>query len=219
MKNRFSFLFCLLVVFSSLFVSCGNKKSDTTVSSSNNRICTTNGHEYVDLGLPSGLKWATCNVGASSPEDYGDYYAWGETATKSDYSPSNSTTYGKQMSSIAGNPTWDVPCNKWGSPWRLPTEAEFQELIDNCTWEWTTQNGIKGYKVTSKKNGNSIFLPAAGWRYGASSYGQGSVGIYWSATPHESYADYAYYLLFGEGGRFTDRFDRYCGCSVRPVSE
>ena len=219
MKNRFSFLFCLLVVFSSLFVSCGNKKSDTTVSSSNNRICTTNGHEYVDLGLPSGLKWATCNVGASSPEDYGDYYAWGETATKSDYSSSTSTTYGKQMSSIAGNPTWDVACNKWGSPWRLPTKAEFQELIDNCTWEWTTQNGINGYKVTSKKNGNSIFLPAAGWRYGTSSRDQGSGGDYWSATPDESSAGNAYSLGFDEGLRRTFLDRRYGGFSVRPVSE
>ncbi|MBQ3243443.1 MAG: hypothetical protein IJB01_02435 [Bacteroidaceae bacterium] len=217
MKNRFSFLFCLLVVFSSLFVSCGNKKSDTTVSSSNNRICTIN--EYVDLGLPSGLKWATCNVGASSPEDYGDYYAWGETSTKSDYSSSTSTTYGKQMSSIAGNPTWDVACNKWGSPWRLPTKAEFQELIDNCTWEWTTQNGINGYKVTSKKNGNSIFLPAAGWRYGTSSRDQGSGGDYWSATPDESSAGNAYSLGFDEGLRRTFLDRRYGGFSVRPVSE
>lgn len=219
MKNRFSFLFCLLVVFSLLFVSCGNKKSDTTVSSSNNRICTINGHEYVDLGLPSGLKWATCNVGASSPEDYGDYYAWGETSTKSDYSLSNSTTYGKQMSSIAGNPTWDVACNKWGSPWRLPTEAEFQELIDNCTWEWTTQNEINGYKVTSKKNGNSIFLPAAGSWDGLWFYYPGSLGNYWSATPYESYAGSAYSLNFYEGDRSTSWGGRYYGYSLRPVSE
>lgn len=217
MKNRFSFLFCLLVVFSSLFVSCGNKKSDTTVSSSNNRICTIN--EYVDLGLPSGLKWATCNVGASSPEDYGDYYAWGETTTKSSYTTENSTTRGKQMSSIAGNPTYDVACKKWGSPWRLPTKAEFQELIDNCTWEWSTRNGHSGYKVTSKKNGNSIFLPAAGWRYGTSSRDQGSGGDYWSATPDESSAGNAYSLGFDEGLRRTFLDRRYGGFSVRPVSE
>ena len=215
MKNRFSFLFCLLVVFSSQFVSCGNKKSDTT----NNRICTINGHEYVDLGLSSGLKWATCNVGASSPEDYGDYYAWGETSTKSDYSPSNSTTYGKQMSSIAGNPTWDVACNKWGSPWRLPTKAEFQELIDNCTWEWSTRNGHNGYKVTSKKNGNSIFLPAAGWYDGLWFYRPTSNGRYWSATPYESDAGSAYNLYFNEGDRSTGWGGRYYGYSLRPVSE
>lgn len=210
MKNRFSFLFCLLVVFSSLFVSCGNKKSDTESN-------TVNGYEYVDLGLS--VKWATCNVGASSPEDYGDYYAWGETSTKSDYSSSTSTTYGKQMSSIAGNPTWDVACNKWGSPWRLPTEAEFQELIDNCTWEWTTQNGINGYKVTSKKNGNSIFLPAAGWYDGRWFYYPGSAGHYWSATPYESYAGSSYCLFFIEGHRDTIWGGRDYGQSVRPVSE
>ncbi len=219
MKNRFSFLFCLLVVFSSLFVSCGNKKSDTTVSSSNNRICTINGHESVDLGLPSGLKWATCNVGASSPEGYGDYYAWGETSTKSNYNSSTSTTYGKQMSSIAGNAQYDVARKKWGSPWRLPTEAEFQELIDNCTWEWTTQNGVNGYKVTSKKNGNSIFLPAAGERYDTSSYDQGSEGNYWSATPDESDTDGAEGIGFSEGGPSTSWCSRSLGHSLRPVSE
>ena len=210
MKNRFSFLFCLLVVFSSLFVSCGNKKSDTESN-------TVNGYEYVDLGLS--VKWATCNVGASNPGEYGDYYAWGETSTKSSYDIDNSTTYGKQMSSIAGSPTWDVTCNKWGSPWRLPTIAEFQELIDNCTREWSTRNGHNGYKVTSKKNGNSIFLPAAGFRVGTSSDNQGFSGFYWSATPFESDADNAYGLYFEEGFRYTGLGSRFYGFSVRPVSE
>ena len=178
---------------------------------------TINGHDYVDLGLS--VKWATCNVGAGTPGDYGNYYTWGETTIKYSYAKENSTTYGKQMSSIAGNPTYDAARKNWGSPWRLPTEAEFQELIDNCTWEWTTRNGHNGYKVTSKKNGNSIFLPAAGWRGGTSSGGQGSGGYYWSATPDESYADCAYYLHFDEGDRFTGYNIRYFGFSVRPVSE
>ena len=179
---------------------------------------TINGHDYVDLGLS--VKWATCNIGASSPGDYGDYYAWGETATKSSYTEENSTTYLKQMSSIAGNPTYDVARKNWGSPWRLPTEAEFQELIDNCTWEWTTRNGHSGYKVTSKKNGNSIFLPAAGWRLSTSSCSQGSCGRYWSATPYESGADYACDLYFNDDGkRFTYWDGRGSGISVRPVCE
>ena len=178
---------------------------------------TINGHDYVDLGLS--VKWATCNVGASTPGDYGDYYAWGETSTKSSYVIDNSATHGKQMSSIAGNPTYDVARKKWGSPWRLPTKAEFDELIDNCTWTWTTQNGHNGYKVTSKKNGNSIFLPAAGWRYGASSYGQGARGYYWSATPGESYSVNAFDLNFHEGSRFTNWLSRYEGDSVRPVCD
>ena len=178
---------------------------------------TINGHDYVDLGLS--VKWATCNVGASTPGDYGNYYAWGETTTKSIYTKENSATYGKQMSNIAGNPTYDAARKKWGSPWRLPTNAEFRELIDNCTWEWTTRNGHNGYKVTSKKNGNSIFLPATGWRVGTESNNQGSDGFYWSATPYESPTDYAYNLRFYEGYRDTPWSGRYFGFSVRPVSK
>ena len=180
---------------------------------SNRSHGTINGHEYVDLGLS--VKWATCNVGASSPGDYGRYYAWGETATKSDYS--TSTTYGKQMNSIAGNSTYDVARREWGNTWRLPTKKEFQEIIDNCTWTWTTQNGHNGYKVTSKKNGNSIFLPAAGRRTGTSFYNQGASAYYWSATPLEGCG--AYYLGFGGGYRIVLWIDRYYGHSVRPVSE
>ena len=179
-----------------------------------------NGHEYVDLGLPSGLKWATCNVGASKPEEYGNYYAWGETSTKSNYTTDNSVTNGKNFSDIGGNPAYDVARKQWGSSWRLPTKAEFEELLNenNCTWTWTTQNGIKGYKVTSKKNGNSIFVPAAGWRNGTSLYYQGTYGFYWSSTPYESDSFYACSLNFGSGHHSTDSNFRSYGQSVRPVS-
>ena len=176
-----------------------------------------NGQDWVDLGLPSGLKWATCNVGASCPSDYGDYYAWGEISTKSSYDENNSTTSGKKIGDIAGNPTYDVARAKWRGSWRLPTNKEFQELLDNCTWEWTTQDGHKGHKVTSRKNGNSIFLPAAGWRWGTSSGGQGSCGDYWSATPYESNTSYAHYLYPNEGNCSTDWRSRSLGHSVRPV--
>lgn len=178
---------------------------------------TINGHDYVDLGLS--VKWATCNVGASSPGDYGDYYAWGETSTKSSYDEDNSATYCKQMSSIAGNATYDVARKKWGSPWRLPTKAEFDELIDNCTWTWTTQNGHNGYKVTSKRNGNSIFFPATGRRNGTSSFNQGTGGNFWSASPDEGDSIYACSLSFNEGHRNTYWSGRGDGYSVRPVSQ
>lgn len=137
---------------------------------------TINGHEWVDLGLS--VKWATCNVGASSLSAYGNYYAWGETRTKSEYNYSNSVTYEKSMGDIAGSSQYDAARANWGSSWRLPTKAEFQELINNCTWTWTSQGGHNGYKVTGK-NGNSIFLPAAGWRYGSSLYyaGENSASI------------------------------------------
>lgn len=178
---------------------------------------TINGHDYVDLGLS--VKWATCNVGASTPSDYGNYYAWGETSTKSSYDEDNSATYGKQMGSIAGNSTYDVARKKWGSPWRLPTKAEFDELIDNCTWAMPSQNGKNGYKVTSKKNGNSIFLPAAGWRYGAQSYDQGSGGYFWSATLGESGSGSACNLIFYGGYGGTNWGSRYNGHTVRPVCD
>ena len=180
-----------------------------------------NGHEYVDLGLPSGLKWATCNVGASKPEEYGNHYAWGETSTKSSYTSNNSVTNGKNFSDIGGNPTYDVARKQWGSTWRLPTMTEFYELLNenNCTWTWTTQNGIKGCKVTSKKNGNSIFLPAAGWRSGTSLYYQGTYGYFWSSTPHESDFRYACSLCFISGNHYMTWHGRSNGQSVRPVSK
>ena len=176
-----------------------------------------NGHDWVDLGLPSGLKWATCNVGASSPSDYGDYFAWGEISTKTSYDDNNSTTFLKEIGDIAGNPTYDVARAKWRGSWRLPTEKEFQELIDNCTWEWTTQDGVNGFRVTSKINANSIFLPAAGWRSGTSFYDLGSDGYYWSATPFESDTGGAYFLSFLKNYRYTNFHYRFDGRSVRPV--
>ncbi len=92
-----------------------------------------NGHEYVDLGLPSGLKWATCNVGADTPEGYGDYFSWGETTTKEEYSKNSCLTYDKEIGDISGDPTYDVASANWGRTWRMPTLDEIKELIDNCT--------------------------------------------------------------------------------------
>ncbi len=177
-----------------------------------------NGYEYVDLGLPSGLKWATCNVGASSPEEYGDYYAWGETSTKSIYTSDNSLTYGKSMSDISGNATYDVARSKWNGTWRMPTLAEIEELKNECTWEWTTQGGHSGYKVTAK-NGNSIFLPAAGFRNGTTFYRVGEYGGYWCSTPNESDPYCAYSLRFFPTNHGYDEYYRTDGRCVRPVSE
>ena len=177
-----------------------------------------NGYKYVDLGLPSGLKWATCNVGANEPEAYGEYYAWGETSTKTTYTEDNCSTYGKKMSDISGNAQYDVARKQWGSTWRIPTKAEQQELLDNCTWEWTPQNGVNGYKVTGP-NGNHIFLPAAGYRFGSSLYNAGSFGYYWSSSPYESFTNDAYYLYFGSGFHRVYWGFRSNGRSVRPVTE
>ena len=184
-------------------------------------------HAWVDLGLPSGLKWATCNVGANKPEEYGNYYAWGDTTTKVSYSSSKCPTYGLSKSELQsqgyidseGNlaPQYDAATANWGGNWRMPTYDELKELRNNCIWTWTTQNGVNGYKVTSKKNDHSIFLPAAGYRNGSSLYKAGSYGYYWSSTPLES-GDYgAYYLDFFSSYLDMGCFDRDYGRSVRPV--
>ena len=230
-KNKWLWIIILLAVICGAavgFMLLGGGSDDAVVKDSANKKDsvnkeitvaenTINGHEYVDLGLS--VKWATCNVGASKPEEYGNHYAWGETSTKSNYSSSNSITSGKNFSDIGGDPQYDVARKQWGSSWRLPSMAEFEELCQNCTWTLTTQNGIKGYKVTSKKNGNSIFLPAAGWRIGSSLNFQGTGGFYWSSTPHGSFSCSAYDLIFSSGCHYTGWGSRLSGQSVRPVSK
>ena len=175
-----------------------------------------NGHEFVDLGLS--VKWATCNVGASQPHGYGNYYAWGETETKSEYTEDNSRTSYKNMSDISGNATYDAARANWGGSWRLPTKREMEELVNKCTWTWTKQSGVNGYKVTGP-NGNSIFLPAAGRCGGSSRYNGGACGYYWSSTPYESGTYSAYDLDFYSGNHGVSWYKRYSGRTVRPVSE
>ena len=198
--------------------SYGEQKSFTTLTAGPDA----NNHEYVDLGLS--VKWATCNVGANSPEAYGDYFAWGETETKSEYTEENCPTYGLSISELqsqgyidgAGylNPQYDAAAANWGGDWRMPTYDELNELISKCNWMWTTQNGVKGYKVTSKTNGNSIFLPVAGYRSGSSLKGAGNYGHYWSSSRS---SDGAYRLFFNSFGPAVDDNDRNSGKSVRPV--
>ena len=186
-----------------------------------------NGHEYVDLGLPSGLKWATCNVGANSPEEYGDYYAWGETYTKDEYDKDNCDLWEVEMENIGGDPDYDVATSEWGEEWRLPTKEEFEELVEECEWKWMKKKGVNGMRVTGP-NGKNIFLPAAGGREGSSLNGDGIGGIYWSSTPYDDYDDdCAYCLGFCDGFEDVDcdGFEdvgncyRNKGLTVRPITE
>ena len=177
-----------------------------------------NSHEYVDLGLPSGLLWATCNVGATTPEEYGDYFAWGETSPKDEYTEGNCSTYGKEMSDIAGDAQYDAATANWGGDWRMPTKAEQEELLNKCSWIWTTQNDVKGYKVTGP-NGASIFLPAAGYPYESSLSDAGSIGCYWSSSPDGSNSVKAYALDFNSSSQGMYDDSRFSGHSVRPVLE
>ena len=174
-----------------------------------------NGHEFVDLGLPSGLFWATCNVGASTPEGYGDYYAWGETSPKSSYSSSN-YTYSSQPTTLPSNK--DAATANWGNGWRMPTRGEFNELINNCTITWTTRNGVNGWLFTSNINGNSIFLPAAGVCNPGLFYA-GSRGYYWSSSLNGQNNRYAYSLAFDSDNCGVSSYERYKGLTVRPVCE
>ena len=177
---------------------------------------TISGHEWVDLDLS--VKWATTNVGASSPSDHGYYFAWGETSTKSEYTEANSRTYQTSMGDIAGNAAYDAARANWGGTWRLPTQAECEELVNQCTWTWATQGGHNGYRVTGK-NGNSIFLPAAGFRVGTSLGYVGEYGYYWSSTPNESDSEKAYGLYFYSSLHSVFWYRRNDVLSVRPVSD
>ena len=175
-----------------------------------------NGHQYVDLGLSSGLKWATCNVGADSPEDYGNYYAWGETETKAEYTQDNSVTFGQQLNDISGNAQYDAATANWGGSWRTPTKDEIRELIYNCNWTPETQNGIDGFKVTGN-NGNYIFIPASGYRDGSSLYIYGEC-YYWSSTPRQYGVEFANILYSDTEFQSEDVNYRYRGLTIRPVS-
>ncbi len=210
------FINIFFVTLLPLMVMAQNVTTQSTKTSSNRSTTgTINGHEWVDLGLS--VKWATCNVGASSPSECGDYFAWGETSTKSEYTEKNCNTHEKKMRNIAGNSQYDAARVHWGSTWRLPTKKECKELVKKCTWTWTSQGGNNGYLVSSKKNGNSIFLPAAGWHREASVNHDGEYGVYWSSTPKTKSG--AYFLYFQSFFFDVLFFNRYSGYPIRPVSE
>lgn len=175
---------------------------------------TLNGHEWVDLGLS--VLWATCNVEASSPSGYGDYYAWGEITTKSSYTEGNSKTYNRTISDISGNSRYDAATAKWGKGWRMPMQKEFRELLDKCDWQWTTQGGHQGYKIIGP-NGNSIFLPAAGRRDGSSRKGVRRLGFYWSSTPDGITTQGANGLGFNRDRQTIGWNRRSYGINIRPV--
>ena len=173
-------------------------------------------HESVDLGLS--VKWATMNVGAASPEDYGNYYAWGETESKDTYSMTNSVTYEVEMDDVAGNADYDAATANWGGTWRMPKSTEIDELVEECEWTWTTQDGVDGYLVTGT-NGNSIFLPAGGYYYNSSLNSAGLRGLYWSSTPRSGSTTHAYDLNFDCDYYTMSSYSRNYGRSVRPVTE
>ena len=221
--------FAALCCMAALFAACEKNNVGSVTG-------TENGHDYVDLGLS--VKWATCNVGATKPEEYGSYYAWGETEPKTTYdwstykwcngSWNNFTKYNTRSSfGTVDNQTVleladDAAAVNWGVAWRIPTDGEWGELLDECTWEW--KNAYKGttagYLVTSKTNGNSIFLPAAGYRINGGLSLAGNDGYYWSSSLNPDYPSdprCAWYVSFDSGSVFRGNSSRCCGQSVRAV--
>lgn len=175
-----------------------------------------NGHAFVDLGLPSGLKWATMDVGATAVGGQGSYFAWGEISTKASYTQANSiTTNNTSIRSIGGDSKYDAATAQWGASWRLPSVEEFEELINNCTWTWTTVAGKNGY-IVKGPNGRTIFLPAAGNMVEYSKGGSGS-GYYWSSSYYNN--NLAWRLNFDSATIKVAENYKLGGLTVRPVSE
>lgn len=183
------------------------------------------GHEWVDLGLPSGTKWATCNIGAAAAEETGDYFAWGDTMAKRECVRDNCCTYDKTPSELmeagildsTGNLSkeYDAAHNIWGGEWRMPTKAELEELVRNCSPTWTTQNGVDGCLFTGS-NGNTIFLPVTGFKDATTIVSAEKFGHYRSSTVYDDEFR-SYELSIAQRGRYVDCNYRMIGFAVRPV--
>ena len=235
MKTKLILLAAMAAMLSVGFASC-SKDDDNSGSSNNGNSGNGGGDntEWVDLGLPSGLLWAKCNVGASSPEDYGNYYAWGETTTKSDYSwetyayGNSSTTLTKYCSKTDNGfngftdalttlqSSDDAVTAVFGNGARIPTKDEWDELLNNCTEEWVSQNGVNGCKFTAS-NGNTLFLPAAGYCDGSELRGVSRYGDYWSSSLYTDEPNCAWDFYIGSYGTIMGNDSRYYGLSVRAV--
>lgn len=212
----------------------GNGNTDVVNSNTPNVTGSINGHDYVDLGLS--VKWAVCNIGGNSPEDYGNYYAWGETITKEvydykNYSFSNFRTVPFKipyLNDISGTNN-DVASQLWGSSWRMPTSAEFDELAELAEknkGKWITYKGTSGILLTAR-NGKSIFFPAAGYKEGSSIEARGIEGNYWTSTGLNKSTQTGHYPYAGSFCFWNDKLEnlwtisgyRPCGFSVRAVSK
>ena len=225
-KNAKTIVFLLFTMFSCFAVSC---------TKDNGGNGSYKGHEYVDLGLPSGTMWATCNVGADTPSEYGEYYAWGETTPKDTYNwstykycngdytkycPHSDFGYNGFTDDLKTlQPSDDAATANWGEGWSTPTYNQWVELLTKCSHSWTTINEVKGCLFTAR-NGNSIFLPAGDSRYDEESRITGDEGSYWSSTLHQYLPDgvkgFRFIISF-EDCDLYDTFSRAYGRPVRAV--
>ena len=232
--NSFNKTLAVLVVMIAFAVGC--TKPDEPNNGGNEHGNAIGGHEYVDLGLPSGTLWAACNVGAETPEGFGGYFAWGETASKElfdwkSYRYGNFSHEQYEMAKYCTNSTYgvdglvdsldllepndDAVRAHWGAGWRTPTIEEWEELFLNTAGVWTTLNGVKGWRCTAS-NGNSIFLPAAGYWW-ADAF-NADLGLYWSASLNKEYPYRAWGFHFNcDSSHLCGSSDRNRGQVVRAV--
>ncbi|MBO7256961.1 MAG: hypothetical protein J6V04_06495 [Bacteroidales bacterium] len=176
-------------------------------------------HEYVDLGLPSGTLWATCNIGADLPQESGYYFAWGELTPKDSYSAANCDTWDVEMTDISGNPEYDAATANWGDQWCLPTKEQMEELLNECTANLIGGNGFIGYQFIGP-NGNILILPLVGYCEDSSIHQVESFGYYWTSTPVDGHLNQSYIAELDQDG--TNRVisdDRFYGQSIRPVRQ
>lgn len=179
-----------------------------------------NGYEWVDLGLPSGTLWASCNVGASKPSQSGSLYAWGETSTKSSYTQENSAFYGKETSDFSADKSKDVAAAKWGEGWRMPTREEFDELLFYCNWKYVQRDGRWGSELSSTINNQSIFLPVTGYKDGSKHEDASGNGMYWTSTPQDNqWNNGCHVYQFGGALGEMSASERSYGLAVRPVAD
>ena len=229
--------FLVVMTIITILSSCElpNPQAPETPSVEDSEI-NVNKHEYVDLGLS--VKWATCNIGAKEPWENGDYFAWGETKSKEEYTwytykwcyrnsksitkYCNNEKYGIVDYKAVLDREDDAAIVNWGENWRIPTAVECAELRKNCTWTWTFKNGVGGYEIASNKTGYTnrcIFLPAAGWKFSSTLDEEGERGLYWSNLLDTDSPEWSYALQFRSGGYkgVDSDHSRACGMPIRPV--
>ncbi len=237
--SKFTFIVSVFIIIGGMLYYYLNKKLEDNgqklEDNSRLEIIETNGYEYVDLGLS--VKWATCNIGATTPEEYGDYFAWGEGEPKENYAWATyrhciNTKIGIKLKKYCNNEKFgynayfdtinmlalkdDAAHINWGGSWRMPTLKEFEELQSKCTHTWTSQNGIYGCKFESF-NGNSIFLPAVGHKFESEHDYNMLRGYYWSSSLHSHDTYSASVLELSQGTLMLTYYSRYYGLSIRPV--
>lgn len=221
MKKSYTLLIILLITMvvsagtMSALAKTATRKPQKKETSNIQKYGYHRGHKWVDMGLPSGLKWATYNVGSARPEGTGSYFAWGETAPKSQYDIRSAKMHDVQIDAISGDSIYDAATASWGQGWRTPTLDEWSELCENSTSKVVELNGKVVIELTSKINGNKIYMPPTG--YMDDDFGDMGGVSYWTATPYAEDADFSMDIYWSDGWKYGEPLSRSCGMNIRPV--